>query len=153
MIGSRKTIHHQSNAEQGAPEVKGLWAAHGTASACLQPRLPVPAHSPSATAPASIPFSDDSRSQQWPVRPLPSVAVRWDLLASATAKAEAAGAAEGKEAEAAAKLLETRLGVLLHVIHGGNFRAEHFEELMQMLRCKWDRSVEEEEGEGNETQA
>ena len=91
------------------------------------------------------------------MRPLPSVAVRWDLLAAAAAKAAAAGEGEDAEAEAkaeaAAKLLETRLGVVQHVIHGGHFRAEHFEELMQMLRCKWDRSGEEREAEGEAEEA
>lgn len=138
--GSHQKTQPTSTQPQGVPEAEGLEATRRAAPACLAPRVPAPAPS------TSIPYSDDSSER--PLAPLPSVEVRWGLLASAAlaAAAEKEDEAEAEAArEAAAKLLETRLGVLQHVLHGAHFRGEHFEELMQMLRCKWDRSGEEEE--------
>jgi hypothetical protein len=118
---------------QGATEAEGLEAARDAAPSFLRQRLP----SPSSTATSRIPFSDDS-SPRAP-QALPAVSVRWDRLAPKDEEAEAS-TTDGPASE-----LETQLGVLGHVVHGGLFRQEHFEEVVEMLRVKWDRSEEEQQ--------
>ena len=68
--------------------------------------------------------------------------MRWDRLAPQE-EGEGEGEGEAVVADGPASELETRLGVLQHVVHGGLFRQEHFEEVMELLRVPWDRSGED----------